>query len=207
MEVRTEPNHEAATAERDLPPEQFVDSKGRRWSLAIDYGRALAIRDSELAVDLLDTTDGGIFRRIATEPLVLFPLLWALVRGGHQTEAEKSDEDRQAERDFYGGLDGPAIDRATVALEGAIVGFTPRAIRPRTEATLAKVKQVIDQAAAAEVELIDSAEFDAAINLVIGQAKQTIRQQATAALSAPGEPDTSSPERSASSRGDTPFAN
>lgn len=107
----------------------FQDSRDREWQIALDAQSILAIRadcDPDFLLNDFDRQD-NTFSRLQADPVLLCRVIYLLC-------SEQRQERSVTEKEFYLGVMGDAIDRATEALMGAIVSFSPRRTRETLEA-------------------------------------------------------------------------
>ena len=114
----------------------FTDTAGRTWTISLNLGTALAVKDS-LGIDLLqpEAGDPPLLTRLGTDELLLGEVLCALLAG--QFEAHKvSDTDVRA------SFDGQTLLAAQKAFYEELVDFfrqrgrTDRARAVETQQTL-----------------------------------------------------------------------
>lgn len=101
----------------------FIDAKERPWELRLDAPTIMRIRqDCDPRFLLNDSPEDDTLLRMQRDPVLLCRVILLMC-----------DKDRQqrdvSEEDFYLGVIGDAIDRATEAMLEAITFFIPRAKR------------------------------------------------------------------------------
>lgn len=157
----------------------FTDTRDRCWTVEINVSAVKRVK-SLTGVDLLDVAEGGMLAELATDPVRLCDVLYALCR----PEAEARGVSDEA---FGEGLAGDAIERATGALLGALIGFFPN---PRDRGIL--------QTALAKVEAAkDVARTRVEAELESGRIERQVEAK-LAELGLPGPRSTSSPASSGS---------
>jgi len=135
----------------------FTDAAGRTWTIALNLGTAIAVKD-KLGVDLLqpEAGDPPLLTRLGTDEMMLGEVLCALL--GEQFEAHKvSDKDVRA------SFDGATLMAAQQAFYEELIDFfrnRGRADRARAVETQMKM---IDAAVKAIETRIEGLDIDAAI--------------------------------------------
>jgi len=152
----------------------FVDNAGRTWTIAVHVDSIRRVRDLT-GINLANSLSGEFFERLATDPLLLCDVIFALVKP--ETEAQGVSEP-----DFARGMAGDAIDRATEALVEGLADFFPNDRRTLLRKAVAKLK-------ALERMVYDEA----------GRRLESVslEQEMAKLLSTSGVSSTSSPESSA----------
>lgn len=99
---------------------RFKDRLGREWALDLTVGDLPAIKDA-LGVDLGQAlrTGEGMAEFLFADPSALVRVLWVLA------EQQATAKDVSPES-FARGFDGPALERASDTLMGAVADFFPR---------------------------------------------------------------------------------
>ena len=100
----------------------FTDAAGRTWSISLNLGTALKVKDA-LGVDLLQPEQGEppLLTRLGTDELLLGQVLCALL--GDQFEVHKVTE-----ADVRAGFDGsnpPVLSERSESMHGALSGPSP----------------------------------------------------------------------------------
>ena len=95
--------------------QKFIDRRGRVWIVDIDNTTLRRVK-TLTDVRLLDAIDGDLINRLATDPLLLGDVLFAICK----PQADQQDVDDEA---FAEGLAGDAIDEACKAVVGALVAY------------------------------------------------------------------------------------
>ena len=114
----------------------FTDTAGRTWTLSLNLGTAMAVKDS-LGIDLLqpEAGDPPLLTRLGTDELLLGEVLCALLAG--QFEAHKVTD-----ADVRASFDGATLLAAQKAFYEELVDFfrsrgrTDRARAVETQATM-----------------------------------------------------------------------
>jgi hypothetical protein len=117
----------------------FKDSTGHEWRLALSIGLARQIKN-ELGVDFGRIEDGRVFAELGADPYTLAQVLWLFVES-QATAAGVTPET------FAESLDGDALERATEAVLGAVVLFTPPRMRGPLKDLIAATKAAQDAGA------------------------------------------------------------
>ena len=135
----------------------FNDAAGRTWTIALNLGTAIAVKD-KLGVDLLqpEAGDPPLLTRLGTDELLLGEVLCALL--GEQFEAHKvSDKDVRA------SFDGATLMAAQQAFyEELIDFFLNRGRADRARAVEKQMKMIVAAVKAIETR-IEGLDIDAAI--------------------------------------------
>lgn len=152
----------------------FTDTRERSWTVEINVSAVKRVK-SLTGVDLLDVGEGGVLAELATDPVRLCDVLYALCK----PQADAADVSDEA---FGEGLAGDAIERATGAFLEALIGFFPN---PRDRGIL--------QAALAKVEAAkELARERVEAELGSGRIEEQVEAK-LAELGLPGPRSTSSP--------------
>ncbi len=132
----------------------FTDAAGRTWTLALNLGTALAVKD-RLGVDLLQPESGDppLLTRLGTEELLLGEVLCALLEGQFEAHKVTADEVRAA-------FDGRTLLAAQQAFYEELIDFfrqrgrmdRARAISTQMKLIEAGVKAVETRIGAIDVE-------------------------------------------------------
>ena len=136
----------------------FTDTTGRQWSISINLGTALKVRQA-LDVDLLqpEAGDPPLLTRIGTDEILLGQVICCLL----QKQFEKHDMD---ENDVLASFDGTTLLAAQKAFYEELVDFfrsRGRADRARAVEVQAKL---IETAVAAVQSRIDSMDLEKLID-------------------------------------------
>lgn len=110
----------------------FLDNTGRTWAVSVHVDSIRRVRDLT-GVNLANSLSGEFFERLATDPLLLCDVLFALVK----PEAEALGV---SDTSFAQGIAGDAIDRATEALVEGLADFFPHDRRTLLRKAVAKLK-------------------------------------------------------------------
>jgi len=153
----------------------FTDAAGRTWTISLNLGTALKVRDA-LDVDLLQPEQGDppLLTRLGTDELLLGQVICCLL--ADQLEAHK-----MTEADVRAGFDGQTLLAAQTAFYEELVGFfrsRGRTDRARAVETQSRVITEAVKAIEAQIEALD------------------VDQAIRGALSGPSpEPSASTPDR------------
>jgi len=136
----------------------FTDAAGRNWTIALNLGTAMAVKDT-LGVDLLqpEAGDPPLLTRLGTEELLLGEVLCALLAG--QFEAHKVTED-----DVRAGFDGATLLAAQQAFYEELIDFFQKRGRADRARAVEKQAKMIDAAVAAIETRIEGLDIDQAIH-------------------------------------------
>ena len=130
----------------------FTDAAGRTWTLSLNLGTALKVRDA-LDVDLLQPEQGDppLLTRLGTDELLLGQVICCLL--ADQLEAHKVTE-----ADVRAGFDGQTLLAAQTAFYEELVGFfrsRGRTDRARAVETQSRVITEAVKAIEARIEALD----------------------------------------------------
>jgi len=130
----------------------FTDATGRTWSISVNLGTALKVKDA-LGVDLLQPEQGEppLLTRLGTDELLLGQVVCCLL--GDQFEVHKVTE-----ADVRAGFDGQTLLAAQTAFYEELVGFfrsRGRTDRARAVETQARVITEAVKAIEARIEALD----------------------------------------------------
>lgn len=114
----------------------FKDSAGRDWSVTVDFGALLRVRDAT-GVDLLKIHEDNfsVLNRISTDLLLLIQILALLCESQFQGKGLTRDQ-------FCAAMAGDSIEQAHRALIDDLIDFFPDA---RKRAWMKKVVEKADQ--------------------------------------------------------------
>ena len=126
----------------------FTDTQGRTWTLAITVDAVKRVR-ALTGTDLLSVAGGDLLERLASDPVLLGDVLYAVVK----PEAEVREV---SDADFGRALAGDVIASATTALLEDIVDFFPAPKRRLLATVLQKLRAVQDAALAAAQERVEA---------------------------------------------------
>jgi len=135
----------------------FTDAAGRTWTIALNLGTAIAVKD-KLGVDLLQPESGDppLLTRLGTDELLLGEVLCALL--GEQFEAHKvSDKDVRA------SFDGATLMAAQQAFYEELIDFFRKRGRADRARAVETQMKMIDAAVKAIETRIKGLDIDEAI--------------------------------------------
>ena len=164
----------------------FTDAAGRTWTIALNLGTALAVKD-RLGVDLLqpEAGDPPLLTRLGTDELLLGEVLCALLE-------EQFDANKVTAEDVRAGFDGATLLAAQKAFYEELVDFfrgRGRADRARAVQTQERMIEAAVRAIETRIEGID---IDEAIRNAVSEGDEPIRGAMSG--SSPG-PSASIPDR------------
>ena len=124
----------------------FKDNEGREWQVSITVAAVKRVREL-VGVDLLDIADGVVITELATNPIKLVDVVYAICK-------PQADQARVSDEDFGEAMLGDAIDQATEAVLDALVSFTPnqrdrnhlQTVLSKTNEAMEKARDAIDEA-------------------------------------------------------------
>jgi len=99
----------------------FNDAAGRTWTVTLNLGTALAVKD-KLGIDLLqpEAGDPPLLTRLGTDEILLGEVLCALLEGQFETHQVTAE-------DVRAGFDGATLLAAQKAFYEELVGFSTAA--------------------------------------------------------------------------------
>ena len=136
----------------------FTDAAGRTWTIALNLGTAMAVKD-KLGVDLLqpEAGDPPLLTRLGTDELLLGEVLCALL--GEQFDAHKvSDADVRA------SFDGGTLLLAQQAFYEELIGFFRKRGRADRARAVETQMKLIEKAVKAIETRIEGFDLDQAIH-------------------------------------------
>ena len=136
----------------------FTDASGRAWTLTLNLGTAMAVRD-RLGVDLLqpEAGDPPLLTRLGTDELLLGEILCAMLEGQFAVHNVSADDVRVA-------FDGETLLAAQKAFYEELVGFFRSRGRTDRAKAVAKQMEMIDAAVAAVETKIDGLDVGKAVD-------------------------------------------
>ena len=140
----------------------FTDSAGRLWTLQINVDAIKRVR-ALTKIDLLDVFDGQLIERLASDPICLCDVLFALVK-------PEADSRSVTDADFGRALAGDVIDLATAALLEELVSFFPQGKRLVLQKALAKYRRLEEKALALARHQLDDPQLEARIEAALSSA-------------------------------------
>ncbi len=147
---------------------KFTDTEGRDWLIEINVATVKRLRAALPGVDLVDPAE-DLFRRLATDPVLLADALYVICR-------VQVEERGLTDEDFGAALAGDAIEAATEAFLAALVDFIPSPQRRTLVAKAwAKVRDLEALGIHRMTELLDSGHLEA-------EAEAAIREMTTSLL-------------------------
>jgi hypothetical protein len=146
----------------------FNDTAGRQWRIIVNVRSIRRVRDMA-GIDLMQSAGGDLLGRIASDPVLLVDILWALCEPQATAAGITAD-------DFAEAMLGDAIAEATTAFLGDLVGFFPSQTR-------SLLQRVLDAAATQQVKAQHLA--DAKITELLAR----LQTSGASSPSAPGSTD------------------
>lgn len=116
----------------------FKDIKDDMWTISITVDSVIRIR-SELKLDMLDITEGGLIMALADDQIKFFQMLWILC----EEEVEKKN---MGEEDFAKRFNGDTIELAMTAFTEALIDFFQPAKRETARKLFAKTDSLVTAA-------------------------------------------------------------
>ena len=130
----------------------FTDSAGRTWTVTINVDAIKRVKGLA-GVNLLDALDGKLLEKLASDPVLLCDILFALCK-------PQADAQGVTDEDFGRGMAGDVIDAATSAFLEELCGFFPKGRRELLAKALGKLKHLESIALAAAAEKLDGPELE-----------------------------------------------
>jgi len=135
----------------------FTDAAGRTWTIALNLGTALAVKE-KLGVDLLqpEAGDPPLLTRLGTDELLLGEVLCALL-------AEQFETHKVTAEDVRASFDGATLLAAQKAFYEELVGFFRSRGRSDRARAVETQERMIDAAVKAIETRIEGIDIDEAI--------------------------------------------
>ena len=136
----------------------FNDAAGRTWTLSLNLGTAMAVRD-KLGIDLLQPEQGDppLLTRIGTDEILLGQVVFALLEKQFQAQ-------NITEADVYAAFDGQTIMAAQTAFYEELINFFQSRARPDRAKAVQKQMNLITAATKAAETTIDGLDINKAID-------------------------------------------
>jgi hypothetical protein len=136
----------------------FTDAAGRTWTIALNLGTAMAVKD-KLGVDLLqpEAGDPPLLTRLGTDELLLGEVLCALL--GEQFDAHKVSE-----ADVRNSFDGGTLLLAQQAFYEELIDFFRKRGRADRARAVETQMKLIEKAVKAIETRIEGFDLDQAIH-------------------------------------------
>ncbi len=137
----------------------FQDNAGRTWTVAVNIATTKRVK-SLVGVNLMDAIDGDLIEKLATDPVLLCDVIYAIC---------KPDADAQniTDEQFGQAMAGDAIGHATTALLEELVDFFPEAKRRVLRKAVGKFKTLETKAIETASNYLDSPAFDQKIEEIL----------------------------------------
>jgi hypothetical protein len=130
----------------------YTDKFGRDWRLEFTYGNAKRIK-SELKLDFVNAHNGKALEAITSDDDLLCTVLWMLCE-------EQATEAGVSNQQWADGIDGDTMGKAIVAVEIAVLNFTPPARRPVMKTILDRAAEVAKKSSDLVQQKIRSEKMD-----------------------------------------------
>lgn len=136
----------------------FNDAAGRTWTIAMNLGTAMAVRD-KLEIDLLQPEQGNppLLTRIGTDEILLGQVVFALLEKQFKTQ-------NVSEADVYAAFDGETIIAAQTAFYEELINFFQSRQRPDRAKAVQKQMNLIAAATKAAERTIEAIDINQAID-------------------------------------------
>jgi len=112
----------------------FKDSAGRSWTLQIHVEAIKRVRGL-IQVDLLDLAEGKLIERLASDPILLCDVVYAVIK-------PDADAISVSDVDFGRAMGGDCLEAATTALLEELADFFPSSKRQILRMALIKFRDV-----------------------------------------------------------------
>jgi len=136
----------------------FNDAAGRTWTMALNLGTALAVKD-KLGIDLLQPESGEppLLTRLGTDELLLGEVLCALLESQFETHKVTAEDVRRS-------FDGATLLSAQKAFYEELCDFFQQRGRSDRARAVAAQATLIEKATAAIEDRISAMDLDAMID-------------------------------------------
>ncbi|NLF33057.1 MAG: hypothetical protein GX591_19505, partial [Planctomycetes bacterium] len=133
----------------------FTDAAGRTWTLTLNLGTAMGVKEA-LGVDLLqpETGDPPLLTRLGTDEMLLGEVLCAMLAGQFETHKVTAEDVRNS-------FDGQTLLAAQKAFYEEMIGFFRSRGRNDRAKAVAKQMAMIDAAVTAIETRIDGIDVEA----------------------------------------------
>ena len=170
----------------------FTDAAGRTWTITLNLGTALAVKD-KLDIDLLQPEAGEppLLTRLGTDELLLGEVLCALL-------AEQFEAHKVTEQDVRAGFDGTTLLAAQKAFYEELVDFFRSRGRSDRARAVETQERMIDAAVKAIETRIEGIDVDKVIDQTLADPEAEMDLSGRSAAETDGAMSGSSPEPSAS---------
>ncbi len=130
----------------------FTDAENRTWVVQINVDVIKRVR-ALLDVDLLDMVNGRLFGRLASDPVLLCDVLYAVCK-------PQADEHGVSDEDFGRAMVGDVIEQATEALLEELANFFPSRTGQVLRQMLQKMKTLEEMVLDAATARLESGEIE-----------------------------------------------
>jgi len=137
----------------------FKDMAGRTWTLQINVDAIKRVRGL-LNVDLLEIADGKLIERLASDPVLLCDVVYAVLK-------PDADSAQVSDVDFGRAMGGDCLEHATSALLEELADFFPSSKRKVLRLALSKMKDVDARIAALAEKKLSSPLLNERINQLL----------------------------------------
>jgi len=137
----------------------FKDNEGRTWTVAVNIATVKRVK-TLLRVNLLDAIEGKLIEKLATDPILLCDVIYAVCK-------PEADETKISDEQFGKAMAGDAIEHATTALLEELVDFFPEAKRLVLRKALGKFQKVESLAIETANKYLDSPEMEKKIEAAL----------------------------------------
>ncbi|MDL5053360.1 hypothetical protein QQ056_07355 [Oscillatoria laete-virens NRMC-F 0139] len=149
----------------------FKDTASRSWSLQINVDAIKRVRGL-LQVDLLDIADGKLIEQLASDPILLCDVIFAVIK-------PDADATGVTDMDFGRAMGGDCLEAATTAFLEELADFFPSSKRQILRMALSKLREVDARVLALAEKKLNGPALNARIDQL---------------LESSGEPSMNSPE-------------
>ena len=137
----------------------FKDNEGRTWTVSVNIATVKRVK-TLLSVNLLDAIEGKLIEKLATDPVLLCDVIYAVCK-------PEADRNNVTDEQFGQSMGGDAIEHATVALLEELVDFFPEAKRLVLRKALTKFQMVEKLAIETANKYLDSPEMEKRIEIAL----------------------------------------
>jgi len=130
----------------------FKDNEGRSWNVSVNVAAMKRVK-TLLNLNLMDAVESDLIQRLATDPMLLCDVIYAICK-------PDADKRNVSDEEFGQSMAGDVIEHATVALLEELVDFFPDAKRQVLRKAVEKFKKVQTRAVETAYKYLDSPIFE-----------------------------------------------
>jgi len=139
----------------------FSDNTGRSWMLTVNVGAVKRVK-ALIGVDLLEAVEGKLIERLASDPVLLCDVVYALCK-------PQADQLNVSDEDFGRSMAGDAIDNATSAMLEELVDFFPHRRRALLAKAVGKFRTLEQTVLTAAETRLDALDVDEMVKQMLAQ--------------------------------------